>query len=693
VIVRGQGMHETVLRFDQQLSGGQGIFVSGDAVTFEDLAVENTPGDGIRAEGVDGISFRRVRVEWTRGPSEENGAYGLYPVLSDNVLVEGCVVIGSRDAGIYVGQSRKIIVRDSRVEFNVAGIEIENSIDADVYDNVATRNTGGILVFDLPGLSQYGERVRVYRNRVFENNTPNFGIPGTTVSLIPAGTGMLVMAHNDVEIFRNHVFDHNTFNLAIASYLITFTPWQDPNYYPWPERIFIHHNRLSGSGLAPDGLFGALLTAFFGTVPDIIWDGYTNPASLDPDGTLRDDLEICIRKNGKHATFGDANGLEMPGTTDLAPHDCRYPRLKRVRLDPPLPLPPPDADEPSDAEVAALCTAPGTGPNWAAAGVDCPELSDYRLFAAGAAGRVPSGGGVPYDLTTPLFSDYTQKYRFVFVPPAAAAAYDASRPFEFPVGTIIAKTFTFAHDLRDVAAGEDVVETRLLIRREDGWVGLPYLWDEGEAEAHLAVGGGAVDASWIHADGSLRSTTYEIPNVNQCARCHVGGEGVAPVGTKAALLNRDYAYAGGSANQIAHWAALGILAGAPEPAEAPRIPEWDDPLAGTLEERAKGYLDSNCAHCHNPLGRARGTGLFLEYTRLVGPSYGVCKTSVAAGSGTGGRKYDIVPGDPDLSILVYRLGSAEAGIAMPELGKSVVHDEGLALVSEWIASLPGSCPP
>jgi uncharacterized repeat protein (TIGR03806 family) len=352
-----------------------------------------------------------------------------------------------------------------------------------------------------------------------------------------------------------------------------------------------------------------------------------------------------------------------------------------------------DADDgscPSAAEL--LCAAPGAGVNWDAYSVSCPRLQDYRLFADPAdPTQSPNGNGVPFHLTTPLFSDYALKSRFVFLPPGTQATYDPSKPFSLPVGTIIAKTFRFAHDLRNLGLGADLIETRLLIRREFGWIGLPYVWDTSTGEAHLTSQGTGVDVSWIDLQGTTRSTTYQVPSQVQCGDCHSNPEvdGDAPIGVKARLLNTPYPYPGGAENQIDHWTALGILTGAPPSSSAPRLPVWDDPGDGTLEARARAYLESNCAHCHNPDGKAAFTGLDLRHDRALDQGYGICRPSdfeLAPG-----LEYDIVPGAPEDSILSFRMASTANGVKMPELSRSVVHDEGVALVDAWIETLAGVC--
>jgi uncharacterized repeat protein (TIGR03806 family) len=291
-------------------------------------------------------------------------------------------------------------------------------------------------------------------------------------------------------------------------------------------------------------------------------------------------------------------------------------------------------------------------------------------------------------LASPLFSDYATKYRFVRLPPGTKARYHATAVFDFPVGTIIAKTFAYLHDLRDPNKGRRLVETRLLIHRPEGWIGLPYLWNDEQTEATLEVAGDSVPVRWVHTDGKERKVNYLVPNVNQCLGCHENNKVLLPIGPKARNLNRDFDYSEGKENQLAHWVKTGILAGAPEPGQAPRLPVWYDPTTGTLDQRARAWLEINCAHCHNPAGPARTSGLDLTAAQTDPGKYGVWKTPVAAGRGSGGRAFDIVPGKPDASILAYRLDSTELGVMMPELGRRLVDDDGVALVRGWIASLP-----
>ena len=275
VSIKGAGMYETILDFSGQETGAQGLLITSDNVLMQDFAVENAKGDAIKSKGVKNISFIKVRTEWTNGPDSKNGAYGLYPVESIGVLIDGCVAIGASDAGVYVGQSEQIIVRNTRAEYNVAGIEIENSYHADVYNNIATNNTGGILIFDLPNLpKQGGKFVRVFQNRSFNNNTENFAPEGNIVGLVPSGTGLIIMANRNVEVFENSFDNNQTVHIAVVAGELESG---DQNYDPYPKSIQIHNNQYSNVGKNPDlsrgDLSPILVDIASGDMPDIIWDG------------------------------------------------------------------------------------------------------------------------------------------------------------------------------------------------------------------------------------------------------------------------------------------------------------------------------------------------------------------------------------------------------------------------------------
>lgn len=321
VTVKGAGPGATVLSFKGQKGAGEGLLVTSDRVTVRDLAVEDTKGDGVKSKGSDQISFLNLRVEWTGGPKETNGAYGVYPVSSTNVLIDKVTVKGASDAGIYVGQSKNIVVKRSRAEFNVAGIEIENSMNADVFDNVATHNTGGILVFDLPNLPQMGgHSTRLFRNRVVDNDTANFAPKGNIVASVPVGTGIMVMANRNVHVFDNEIDGNQSTGVMLVSYTQKF---DDKTYNPLPRDVVVRNNRFGKNGWDPKFAGAEILAkAVGGTIPPVMWDGVTShPQNTDPvrvrlaDGpvlnlNLDGPGQLMTAKPAVTPTFGDAAPAE-----------------------------------------------------------------------------------------------------------------------------------------------------------------------------------------------------------------------------------------------------------------------------------------------------------------------------------------------------------------------------------------------
>jgi parallel beta-helix repeat protein len=337
VIVRGSGMDETILDFKNQMSGAQGLLVTSDRVTLKDFAVTDAKGDAIKVIGAEGINMINLKTEWTGGPKSTNGAYGLYPVESSDVLIDGCVAIGASDAGIYVGQSKNIIVRNSVAQYNVAGIEIENSYYADGYDNLASHNTGGILVFDLPDLPQQGgHHVRVFRNKVIDNDTDNFAPEGNIVGEVPRGTGIIIQANSDVEVFDNDISGNGTVNVSIVTYS---NETQDENYYPHPRSIQIHGNRFGEGGFDPDIGTGELAAILFelsgGNMPDIFWDGII-PTSQIIFGQP-DDERLILSNNGD-ATFLTINPIKYllpffdPVETDITEYEGEVRPLAEITI-------------------------------------------------------------------------------------------------------------------------------------------------------------------------------------------------------------------------------------------------------------------------------------------------------------------------------------------------------------------------
>jgi uncharacterized repeat protein (TIGR03806 family) len=346
-----------------------------------------------------------------------------------------------------------------------------------------------------------------------------------------------------------------------------------------------------------------------------------------------------------------------------------------------------------------------------------PErLSDWQLIIVNGETLRLNDRVVPYDLNTPLFSDYALKLRTVWMPPQTSAKYSSDREFDFPVGTIISKTFHYERADGDVDGAVRVIkadreatlnadgsldladhylaETRLLIRYEEGWKAFPYVWNAEQNEAFLEPAGELLDLMLVPETGEDESIVYVVPDKNQCAACHTpdhASKELRPLGPKARQLNRDYSYIYGTENQLAHWKSNGLLSGFEGLAAAPIVANWSNPGDATIEERARAYLDANCAHCHNPNGAADTSALNLNIEAEVNRNFGICKPPVAVGRGSGNRPYDIYPGRADNSILLFRMEDADPGIAMPELGRSSNHIEGIAVVRDWVNSLSGEC--
>ena len=339
------------------------------------------------------------------------------------------------------------------------------------------------------------------------------------------------------------------------------------------------------------------------------------------------------------------------------------------------------------------------------------SLRDWGMVQVSGDALVLGQRVTPYDVTTPLFTDHAQKLRTIWMPPGAAADFKPSDDdLSFPVGTVITKTFFYQTgrggrvlqqaDPALIHDGEGLnlkqvrmVETRLLIHRPEGWAALTYLWNEAQTEAVLHRVGAVVPLTLAREDGTEQAFSYIVPNVTQCSACHatnVATRLIQPIGPKPRLLNRDFAYADGTENQLTRLTKTGYLRGLADPKAAPADVSWSDQSA-SLEARARAYLDVNCGHCHNPDGPADTSGLYLNAATPLSRATGVCKLPVAAGPGTGNLRFDIVPGDAKASIMPYRMASTNPAVMMPEIGRSTAHAEGVALVRFWIDSMEGSC--
>lgn len=895
IVIRGRGQDQTILNFENS-DAPEGISMSHmDGITVEDLTIVDTPGFSIKISDSDHIVLQNMRAMWTSGdggqdanvPStldvscehalstetstgfytnaagapnqvyqidSSNGGYAIYPVKSNNILLDNVTALGASDAGIYVGQSNDVIVKNSLARFNVAGYEIENTDRADMFDNLADCNTGGFLIFDLPGLSQYGDQTRTFRNESLFNNTPNFA-PGGIVGAVPQGTGMLALGYDEMEFFNNRIEGNRTGGIILASHELldgcitktnnngdTVPCTSDIKMDLYPEAWHIHNNTFTNNGYLPQPPSSDAFTCEANTgpglddVPPCIINGVDDShPSLLPALVLAKGAQSG-NPRGAHIIW-DGHFAEQPFASDNsegAPNDCPYPtgvdedhkgkpqyktldtpqcrfngyKFERdnagnyvtdngafKRLDPQFwgciesnnnfdttsapafmnfkntdPTSPADFDisehdcpakfngqdlQPlpeavvetyqiqaggdaslSDEEVLAICeNFSGTTINADALPYNCPKLSHYNLFQDATDPRVnPNGGGLLYDLTTPLFSDYASKYRYAFIPQGEAAQWvegDANTPnhnLEFPVGTVIAKTFTFKD-----GNNENVVETRLLIHRQgegveqsdssNFWEGFSYIWEKDAngnlVDADIAITGGTADVTWNFTDPDTGTATagstdkYSIPHPNQCGTCHANDDrpgGDAPIGMKVRLMNRQLDYNGSLENQLQHWIDAGKLVGAPaltldadnNATNVNRLPNFQIPndlaiidqhpnnvqTPGSadydIEIRARAWLETNCAHCHNRRGIASSTGLFLDTFRAININYGICKTPTTAGSSSGGRTVDIEPGNDQNSIVSFRVHSDDPSAQMPPVARSVTHAEAAALLDQWI---------
>jgi uncharacterized repeat protein (TIGR03806 family) len=359
-------------------------------------------------------------------------------------------------------------------------------------------------------------------------------------------------------------------------------------------------------------------------------------------------------------------------------------------------------------------TPPGGGPHGPVA-VDLAaappaRLSAYNLFtwdpdAGFAGGFAWNQRVVPYDLNTQLFSDYALKQRAIYIPDGEVAAYDPEQPLDLPLGSVVIKSFGYPSDFRTPDADVQLIETRLMVRHDDGWHPLPYIWDAEQRDAILTPAGEVRAIRFVDAAGAPATANYLIPERNQCQSCHVRQDGpnapieIVLIGPKARHLNRSYDYGGdvGRRNQLERLTELGMLTGAPAASEIPaaydfRPIEQAGPAAlspGELDTAARSYLDINCAHCHNPQGiQGMTSQLFLNHDNADAFHLGECKLPGSAGTGNGGFVYDIVPGDPDTSILYFRTDTMQVGAMMPLIGRSLTHSRGTELIHAWIAAMP-----
>jgi uncharacterized repeat protein (TIGR03806 family) len=319
------------------------------------------------------------------------------------------------------------------------------------------------------------------------------------------------------------------------------------------------------------------------------------------------------------------------------------------------------------------------------------KLSDYQFFSGKMADLVPAATLLEYEVNAPLFSDYAEKKRMIFLPPGTKMNWQSETAFEFPPGAVISKNFFYWNDAAHPEKGRRILETRLLLKGETGWKSLVYVWNTDQTDAFLEVAGATIPISWTAASGKQMNLDYVIPNLNQCKGCHSYDGQFVPVGITARQLNRVE----NGENQLLRWRDAGHL-NLPENFHQDNTPTLFDyrniknietESVENISNAARAYLDGNCAHCHNPHGPASTSGMYLEATQMDMARLGVGKPPVAAGRGSGNRKYGIVPGKPGESILVFRMENDDPGIRMPELGRQLAHREGLEIIKTWIRKM------
>ena len=315
------------------------------------------------------------------------------------------------------------------------------------------------------------------------------------------------------------------------------------------------------------------------------------------------------------------------------------------------------------------------------------KLSEYGFFEGDLAELTPVSNVYPYSINTPLFSNYAEKERFVFIPTKKKITFRANGLFSFEEGTVLIKNFYYPEGLTDSSNSRKIIETRLLILENKNWIPLNYVWNEQQTEATLNYVGKTELVNWIDSNGEKKEVYYKVPNLNQCKNCHNSNNTIVPIGLTAAQLNKYYKPLGDKINQLDYFKKTGVLSNFTHSSEVSKMPVWNDPKTGSVDERSRAYLDANCAHCHSSQGSAKNSGLYLDYHEKDTRKRGIFKPPVAAGKGSGNFQYGIVPGKPQESIFIYRLISNDPAIRMPEIGRSIPHQEGISLLTTYIKEL------
>ena len=316
-----------------------------------------------------------------------------------------------------------------------------------------------------------------------------------------------------------------------------------------------------------------------------------------------------------------------------------------------------------------------------------PKLSDYGFFQGRLADHNPIDGVIPYDVSAQLFTDYALKSRFIVLPKNQQLIYQQDGTFDYPENSVLIKTFYYPENYLYPNQNIRLIETRLLINTPEGWLGFPYVWNDEQTEAYLEIAGERLQVSFIDLEEQTINFEYSVPNFNQCKGCHVKHNQMVPIGPKTRLLNHEFHYDDGTMNQLKKWATLEMIRELPVDGSLNKTPNYNHPNEGSTRERARAWIDINCAHCHQLGSPAETSGLFLNIEETNLTQLGIYKPPIAAGQGSGNLKYTIVPKEPNQSILIYRMESTHPGIMMPELGRKLVHKEGVELVKQWIKEM------
>lgn len=315
------------------------------------------------------------------------------------------------------------------------------------------------------------------------------------------------------------------------------------------------------------------------------------------------------------------------------------------------------------------------------------KLSEYQFFKGNLADLQPNERVIPYDLNSSLFTNYAHKARFVWMPEGTSAQYTTDQVLDFPEGTALIKNFYYENDETDTTKGIRLIETRLLINKGNEWEAISYIWNDEQTEAYHEVIGDIKAINWVDKKGKNQAINYIIPNKNQCKSCHLNGENQVPIGPKTRNLNKKFAYVDGEMNQLEKWANIGYLAGYDAKKNHPKMANWNKEISGNLQERALAYLDINCTHCHHQNGTANISWLNYPVDGSLELNAGIYQQSIATVADTDGHNYRIVRGHPEKSMLLYRMKSMNPGAMMPEVGRSVIHTEGINLISAWIKNM------